>query len=553
MKPDRNRCLFNGDCNFLFANDYGRVPGRRYSAEVIRDYVDRLADSGVDTYLINPNGQVPWYPSRRLAHVLTGYRRGDRAYVRGHFPPVSESFTDEQLDRCLTTTTAMLDRYLDLAEDGTDWFREAVEACRRRGVAPWASIRMNDAHGANSWEHSYFNSPLQKDPRYRLSGRGLNPAHGPQNGLMVMNYERPEVRAYMADLIREAIEDYGCEGLELDWWRIPACCEPPATEAAIADMLAWMGEIRAVTERRAAALGRPVPLGLRIPCRLDHLRTIGLDVAGMARRGLIDFVSASNMWQTTWDVEYGRLREALGSEVALYGVIEDAPNWMFAATESGKAGFRLLSTSPELLRGNAANKWATGADGIELFNFFCSDAKILRQRKDGEPVVARYPEIASLRSLPALRGTRKHYTLSTGYGYWLFRFFEQAEQLPAWIEPGGWTRFGLGLCAEPADMVLVAQVVVDRATGAPELGLSLNGSWPAFERRETDRLLAPTGAHVRHLPEHRAFEYRLDAARLRDGVNEIILYHGSEDTDPRRRDLSGSVRVVGLELLVTPG
>jgi hypothetical protein len=64
-------------------------------------------------------------------------------------------------------------------------------------VSPWLSIRMNDMHGANSWEGSYMNCALQKDPRYRLSGREVNP-HG---GVNRMGPTAQEQRASSARIV----------------------------------------------------------------------------------------------------------------------------------------------------------------------------------------------------------------------------------------------------------------------------------------------------------------------------------------------------------------
>src|SRR5919205_934937 len=59
--------------------------------------------------------------------------------------------------------------------------------------------------------------------------------------------------------------------------------------------------VRELTQKRAKQTGKPYPLGLRLPCRLGLLKAIGLDVKAMADAGLIDFVSFSNFWQTSWD------------------------------------------------------------------------------------------------------------------------------------------------------------------------------------------------------------------------------------------------------------
>ena len=563
MKPTNHRVLFTGDCSFLFGRDYRRPDERDgpYTAKVLDDYVDLLADSGVDTFLINASGQVPWYPSRNLPHVLDGYTRGDRAYVRPHFPPLDDTFSQEQLDQAINRQVAMLDRLLDLAEAGVDWIARQAARCRERGISPWVSLRMNDGHGANSWEGSYFNAPPQKEPRYRLSGTRLDPRRGVDPCGQLTNYEHPEVRDFYLRLVRELIEDYDFDGIELDWMREPLCCEPPASQEAIDAMTAWQSEIRGIARQRAARRGAPFFVGLRIPGRLSVLRTVGIDVAEMARQDLIDFIGPTNIWQTTWDVPYDRMRAELGDDVAIYGVIEDSPNWMFCrSADSDRQARRFVSTSPALMRGNAACKLATGADGIEFFNFRHRALSVADNPFGTDhPAAARYDAIHGIDDLDGLRGQPKHYCLSTSRNYWSPRFFERAEQLPAYVEPGCWKAFELGACAEPADcgLTLRAQVVIDRARSGPsdyerpELGISLNGSWPTFDGVQTDQLLLPSGFFTHHVAEYEAWEYALDLALLRDGWNEIVLFHTDDDCNPSPAFGGNPLRIVGLELAVS--
>lgn len=544
-----NRILYNGDCNYLFATDYRRepdVPGP-YTPQVLDDHVDLLADSGVDTYVMNPCGQIPWYPSKRLDHVLTGYRRGDAGFVRDHYPPTDENFTEEQLQRALKFCTGMLDRYLDLREQGVDWLAHIARACRRRGVAPWVSVRMNDAHGANNWEKSFMNCPPQKDPRLRLQGRPINPRQPPERYLTVCNYTHPEVRDYNFAVIEELVEDYDYEGLELDWLRTPLCCDPPATAEEIETMTDWHRQIRELTRRREQRTGRPYPLGVRIPARLGALRAVGLDIEAMTWQGLIDFVAPSNFWQTTWDLPYDRLRAQLGPEVTLYGVVEDAPNWMFARAEDGTTSYRLLSLSAELMRGNAAGKLAGGADGIEFFNFFCSRAV----RKNESSAGCCYDAIAGIADLAALRGRPKHYTIQTTFNYWSMPFFEHAGQLPACVETGGWRRFELAMCREPAaGLELIVQLVVERADQAPDLGVSLNGCWLSFEAEQTDRLLFRTGPLTHLAPQYLGLNYRLPIDAIQDGINEVIVYDADENRTPYPDRQVRQTRIISVELAV---
>ncbi len=64
-----------------------------------------------------------------------------------------------------------------------------------------------------------------------------------------------------------------------------------------------------------------------------------------------------------------------------------------------------------MLRGFAAGHLAAGADGVELFNFFCS-------REAGWEKYPKQPSFGTLRemrSLETLRGLAKTYTLMSGW------------------------------------------------------------------------------------------------------------------------------------------
>lgn len=551
MDTTNHRTLFTGDVNYLFARNCHPQQADRYDASVIRAQVDLLADSGVDTYLVNVNGQLPWYPSKALDNVITGYTRGDRNFVRSIYPALDETFTQAQLDQRLGTATAMLDRYLDLVEDGIDWAAEAAAACHARGVSPWLSVRMNDAHGGNSWDTCYMNCPPQRDAANRLEGKPLNPNDPETGSQAVCDFSKPVVRDYYLTLIREVVEDYDFNGIELDWLRMPYCMNPPASPAEIELMLDWMREVRKITIAKAEKTGKAFPLGLRIPAQIGALKTHGLDVIAMAEQGLIDFVSPSNFWQTTWDIPYDRLRAKLGHKVAIYGVIEGAPNWLYVAgpDRTGSA-YRLLPCSESWTRGNAASKLAMGVDGIAFYNFHCADAKGVHSSAGKRS--ANYDAIEGISQLDDLRGKPKQYTLSTGFTLWSPQFFETAAQLPAFVEQNDYTEFQLSMCREPSpeSLELIVQILIDKTTEPPPLGVSLNGSWPEFSFELSDELLEPVSQLTHHLPERIGMNFKVDASRIEEGMNVLRVYNGGGAMHAYQTDPTPAVRILSVELVV---
>ena len=541
VKLTTHRNLFNGDCTYLFTGSYGPEAGQPFTIDIIRRFIKRLGQSGVDTYLCNVNAQKPWYPSKVLPTILDGYTRGSTAFVRDQYPPLNDTdFGPEKLAKVCARSTGMLDRYLDLAEAGVDWVAEMSKACRQNGISPWASVRMNDAHGANSWEHSFMNCRLQQQARYRLSGR-VPGAPVPNPFQQLLDYGHREVRDYYFTMIRELIEDYDHEGLELDWLRTPFCCEPPADAETQQIMTDWVRQIRALADKRARSTNRPFTLGLRVPVRLDLLKNIGLDVGSMARQGLIDYVALANFWQTSWDVPYDSLRRELGDEVAIYGVLDNAPNALPACNpETGqKSAKRLLSTSAELLRGNAAGKLALGADGVYTFNFFCSDDPL---HVGASRIFGDYAALSHLESPEFLRGRSKQYALASRPGLYEFPLWEFADQVPRVLEANGWASFRFSALSEAEGMSAKLHLVIDHEpwmnAAIPHVGISLNGSWPCYEGKLIRRLLFTVGGLSHHADEHIALAFEVDASLLRDGWNEVLV-----NGDPGK-----PVRVVGVEL-----
>lgn len=280
-----HRNLFNGDCNFLFYNpELWQPEGGPYRATAIHRFVTLLAQSGVDTLLVNPNTQVAWYPSAQLESVLRGYRRGDRDFAR-RIAAGNAGLSPAQRESFISQLIGLLDLYLDLSEAGVDWLAECAVACRQQGISPWLSYRMNATHFSGAPD-SPVNCVVFRDPANRLSGRIPGPGNATHHGWVGLNYGQRAVRDHMFALISEGIETYDYEGLELDWLRHPVCLEAGASARATDELTAWFAEIRALAVAR-----RPgYPVGLRIPSNLPYLKSIGIDVKALVQRGLIDFV-----------------------------------------------------------------------------------------------------------------------------------------------------------------------------------------------------------------------------------------------------------------------
>ncbi|GAA4395682.1 hypothetical protein GCM10023187_02910 [Nibrella viscosa] len=556
----KHRNLFNGDtCIYFYNPEYSQpedftlkrvinprtgklnntptLVGGPFSVKSIHWYVDLLADSGIDTFIINANASRAWYPSKTMPSLLDGYKRGDRDFFRAH--ATSQGFKDQEaMEAYLDWLVSFMNLYQDLLDAGVDWLAETPKACRRRKISPWVSIRMNDMHGARNFEGSFFNTPLLTQKEMRLKNNWYGYYNSPtRQGL---NYERQEVRDFMFAQIREVVEDYDFEGLELDWWRLPLCCEPNASPQTVAMMTDWFRQIRALTERQARKTGRPFPLGMRIPGRLEILKEIGLDVVTLCQEGTLDFIAPSGFWCTTWDMPYDTLRKQVGDRVAIYGVIEDAPNTL-ATTDRARdytQAMRYLSASPELMRANAAGKLAMGADGIEWYNFACTDQPRLPGQK------ADYSVIKDIHQLDSLRGRPKHYSFGIGGQLNNYLPYELPAQLPAILYNNAHHAFKLAMCAEPiqAGMELVVQIIVKADDDVTFLPVSVNSSWPNTKRECVESLLFPCGPLTHFTKDHVGHIFRFPVSLVRDGWNEVLVENAGKNP----------VTVVCIELAIRP-
>ena len=560
----KNRNLFNIDCNGFFYK-YNKKSlwyypeGRKFSAKHIHHCINVLAESGVDTVVINSNAQVAWYPSRVVETNLDGYKRGDKTFFFGHL--LGQPMSEEQVDEYLNEMVILMDRYLDLAEDGIDWLSESTKACRKNKISPWVSIRMNDMHGASlKPEFDFMNCKLFKDKNMRLKGTTSNPEDPPSVSWQGLNYEKKEVREYMKALIQDCIENYDFEGIELDWTRWPLCCEVPASQGKVDIITQWHSEIKRMCRKKSEKIGKPFYMGIRYAGIFEQLKQIGIDIPAMARQGLIDFVCPTNTWQTGWDIPYDRIKEELGENIAVYGVIELGTNWLMVYYPKGQPnvrigasdarGYRLSAFSPEILRGNAAGKLVLGCDGIETFNFFCADTPG-HWPWEKASCFAEYSCLKNLHDLEFLSGKPKFYTFSSGTGFYVHNFFETIGQIPCHIEPQCRKEFLLPMMKEPDNrkMKLIIQVVIERQEKIPPIGISFNGCWPVFKSKQTDNLLVQVGGYTHHVPEHTAFNFEFDPGLIKNGFNSIVVMNGSYDwykDEPRKQQ---TIRVVSIELL----
>lgn len=341
------RILYNIDGSGCLINKKGSMGPAQITADDLKTAVEEIAYPGsqVDTLLVCINAQCTYYPSKvgtMCGSLLSPEQRQGKPFLRN-------------LDAMFA--------------QGVDPYALLLAETRRRGVEALLSYRMNDAHDGD-----YLRCKLWLDhPEYRLD-KGLDFGH-------------EAVRDYTFQLIAEAVRRYNCDGIELDFNRFPNFFHEGAQSDRIAKINGLVQRVRTMLDSEGKKRGRRLVLAARVPTSYQQCRQIGLDPVVWAQTGWIDFLTISEFLHTRYDLPVKPWKEQIKG-VPIYASIECA---------EGPSRSRFLNAAKYCRA--AKHLWNDGADGIYLFNFFCTREygaesweppfEVLRQLGDPKTLLAQ--------------------------------------------------------------------------------------------------------------------------------------------------------------------
>lgn len=294
-----------------------------------------------------------------------------------------------------------MDNARTLHEKGLDPYAVWIARSREKGISPWISMRMNDIHDVPNTK-SYMHSTFWRDhPEY---WRVPNDTSGGWT-VRALDYGHEEVRKHNMDFVKELLERYDPDGLELDWMRFGWHFKD-GEEAAGAEILTeFMGEVRALTKAWGEKRGHAIQLAARVPAHPDAAKGLGMDGVRWAKEGLVDMLVPCPFWTSSdFDIPVEMWREQLGA-AAESVVIAPGLEYNTRGFPGGGAAANDLPAT----RGFAASAWHRGADQIYLFNYMDSDTipvsqsdyRILVEQGLGLDVVTSAPR----RHIQAFRDT----------------------------------------------------------------------------------------------------------------------------------------------------
>jgi hypothetical protein len=413
---------------------------------------------------------------------------------------------------------------------GLDPLRLISEWSRKHGREVFWSMRMNDTHDGQGGEYGplmFKTSSIKREHPEWMLGSAKKP---PRYGLWTaMDYGVPEVRDLAVAYCKEVCDQYDIDGLELDffrhaiWFKTPASGQP-ATQAELDAMTQVVRRIRQAADEAGRKKGRAILLAVHVPDSVEYCRTIGLDVEGWMKDGLIDLLVPTGYVQLN-PLEYS---VALGKR---YGVKVN-PSLDECRIKDTPA--RKARMSIECYLARAAAAWAAGVDGVYTFNLF-------------KPEHPAFRELGDPRKLEAMN--KDYFASDRGSGRVPFPHakFQNAPTLnpndPLKLAAGKPTSCDIALGRESSERppTVTLRLRLPEITSAGEVRVEFNGQAVDMSKAKINTV-APRSAEMRSAGAETWLELPLKPADLRPGRSTVTVTPVEGSAVKTWSDLSVRVR-----------
>lgn len=264
-----------------------------------------------------------------------------------------------------------------LRAEGTDALKLVTEHMQSKGKEVLAAIRMSDTHHRSldpsnplcpkfAIEHPQF---VIKQPDGRTNETALD-------------YSHAEVRDHRLDIMREIVEEYDVDGLELNFVRWAKHFPRDKGREKATVMTSYVSRIRETLTAAAKHRGRDrLTLGVRVPESIAACWLAGLDIETWVQRRLIDYVVVSTWNNTDPQLrvdEFARFTKPVGVDTIvvmgnMIGSLDSGPPSVLDRPDSMSAKHKTTSYLGMLIteseaRGAAANYYTWGADSVSFWN-----------------------------------------------------------------------------------------------------------------------------------------------------------------------------------------
>ncbi len=261
--------------------------------------------------------------------------------------------------------------HVEMYKAGIDPYGVVSERMKNAGLLFAANIRMNDHHGnIETW------TPWAQEHKHWSLGEDTGERDWMSVGMLRrMDYAVEGVRDYRLAIIKEVIERYDVDAIQLDFGRTaPFLSEPKTTNAKFMTM--FVRDVRAALDEAAKKTGSKKMLGVIVPWDMDFCQKEGLDAQGWIKAGLIDYICPGEFYYSDYNIDVERWSEVTkGTKCKLYPLLLGdiapvrVPHWNFQ-----KGNLPMLGESAHLnqprITAFAELYYSQDADGIMFYNYY---------------------------------------------------------------------------------------------------------------------------------------------------------------------------------------
>ncbi len=234
---------------------------------------------------------------------------------------------------------------------GVDGVQIFIDTMKKKGIRPWITLRMNDAHHG-----SLPTSFLRPDAFYEAAEAGeiIGEEYGYYEHCFDFTY--PKYRNAILGYIGEILDKYDFFGLELDFMREIRCFDYKNNPECHKIITEYMREVKKLVTKAEGRVGHKITVSIRT-CR-SHVDALefGFDIKTMVDEGLVDVVVPSPRWNPSDSaIPIAEWRELLGDKITIIAGIETTSMWA-------------TIQKPEMTKAYTAVYYDEGADGIYYNN-----------------------------------------------------------------------------------------------------------------------------------------------------------------------------------------
>ena len=260
-------------------------------------------------------------------------------------------------------------RMKELLDAGTDPLALTVEACRKRNVEVFWSLRMNDIHDNY---HPHLMSQWKRDNPQFLMGTIADferfPRDDGRNVWTFVDYSHPPVRDRIVEIVRDVVTRYDVDGIDLDFMRHTCYFKEvqlyqPVTAEHMDMMTDMVSKVSKVVHEASRSKGKPVLLSVRVFPTLELNRRFGFDVQRWAESGYLDFIAVGGGYDPFTMPAKDMIDRGHAWGMPVYVCLSNSGMEQRGVTDSDLSGWNYAAW-----RAAAANAWALGPNGIMTFN-----------------------------------------------------------------------------------------------------------------------------------------------------------------------------------------